>query len=226
MIKTLDDLKNKGIELNNTYNCDCLEAMRYIKDKGVDLVLTDPPYGINADKGTGGFGSSKHTIKKYNDTWDSKSPDKIYFDEMLRVGKTVMIFGGNYFTDKLPISRGWIVWDKVGEMKFNNPYSQCELIWTNKDMVCKKYIIIQMGFVSKEKERFHPTQKPIDLLGQIIRDYTTEKDIILDCYLGSGSTAIACENLKRNWIGIEISPEYCKIAEKRIKKERDQLRLI
>jgi len=211
-------------ELGKLYNCDCLEFMKDMPDNSVGLVLTDPPYGIKADKGTDGYGNSKHTVKKYNDSWDSKTPSAEYFIEILRTSKLAMIFGGNYFTDKLPMSRGWIVWDKVGEMKFNNPYSKCELIWTNKDMVCQKYVCIQMGFVSKEKERFHPTQKPVMLISNIINDYIDD-GVVFDPFLGSGTTAVACEKLNRRWIGIEISEKYCEIAAKRISAEANQGKL-
>ena len=221
----IKDITNWEQAIGNVVCGDCLDLMKMIPDKSIDLVLTDPPYGISADKGTGGFGSSKHTVKKYKDSWDNKCPDSKCFDELLRVGGLCIIFGGNYFTDKLPVSRGWIVWDKVGEVLFDNPYSKCELLWTSKNMVCQKYTIIQMGFISKEKERFHPTQKPIELLEYIIRDYSKPTDIIFDGFLGSGTTAVACERLGRRWIGCEISEEYCTIADKRIKAEKDQLKL-
>lgn len=162
------------IELNKIYNEDCLETMKRMEDKSVDLVLTDPPYGIKADKGVGGFGSSK-TDNHYEDNWDSERPLYITFKEILRIGKNVIIFGGNYFTDLLPVNGHWIVWDKTGGINFQNPFSDCELAWTNihKKSV-KKYIVIQQGFIAKEKERFHPTQKPIELFGQIIKDYSDE----------------------------------------------------
>ena len=197
---------------------DCLEVMKGIPDKSVDLVLTDPPYGIGADKGVGGFGSSK-TDKHYKDNWDIR-PSKQVFDELLRVGKSVIIFGGNFFTDLLPIGKHWIVWDKVGQIDFQNPFSDCELAWTNVDKKSvKKYIVIQQGFVAEEKDRFHPTQKPVGLFGRILDDYSDENNLILDPFLGSGTTAVACKHLKRNFIGIEISPEYCKIAEERLRQE-------
>ena len=205
--------------LNKIINGDCLEVMKELPDKSVDLVLTDPPYGINADKGVGGFGSSK-TDNHYKDNWDKKTPSKKYFNEILRISKNAVIFGGNFFTDKLPVNGHWIVWDKKGDISFDNPFGDCELAWTNFDKKSvKKYTIIQQGFISKERVRFHPTQKPVELFSDIIRDYSEEGQTILDPFIGSGTTAVACQNLKRNFIGIEISKEYCKIAEDRLRQK-------
>jgi DNA modification methylase len=193
--------------------------MKQLPDKCVDLVLTDPPYGIGADKGVGGFGSSK-TDNHYKDNWDNKTPDKEVFDEILRVGKSVIIFGGQFFADKLPTNGHWIVWDKKGNIVFENPFGDCELAWTNLDKKSvKKYVCIQQGFVSEERDRFHPTQKPVKLFGNIIKDYCPEGGVVLDCFMGSGTTALACKNLNRNFIGIEISEKYCEIAKQRLRQD-------
>jgi DNA modification methylase len=219
-MKTLEDIKTKGIELNSIYNADCLEVMKLMPDKSVDLVLTDPPYGIGADKGVGGFGSSGHKAKHYTDNWDNTTPPIEYFNEILRISKKAIIFGGQFFTDKLSVNGHWIVWDKKGDIKFDNPFGDCELAWTNIDKKSvKKYKVIQQGFITEEKDRYHPTQKPVSLFAAIINDYTEPTDTILDPFLGSGTTAKACQELKRNFIGIEISPEYCKIAENRLKQQ-------
>jgi DNA modification methylase len=188
-----------------------------MKDIGsVDAVITDPPYGINMDGGTDGFGI--RSGRRYVSKWDSQPPTKKTFDIITGMAKVCVIFGGNYFSDRLPVSTHWIVWDKVGEMKFQNPFSDCELIWTNlKKKTTKKYIVIQQGFVAEEKERFHPTQKPVKLMTSIIEDYTNEGDVVLDPYMGSGSTGVACAKLGRKFIGIEIDKDYFGIAEKRIK---------
>ncbi|MBQ7292168.1 MAG: site-specific DNA-methyltransferase [Clostridia bacterium] len=180
-----------------------------------DLLLTDPPYGINADKGVSGFGNTKGN--KYDDDWDSFTPDKSFFDMILEMPKNAIIFGGNYFTDKLPLGKHWIVWDKVGEIDFQNPYSDCELAWSNisKESV-KKYTVIQQGFVAEEKEkRVHPTQKSVKLFAQIIDDYTDKGNIILDTFCGSGTTFIASEQTDRVCYGIEISEKYCDVIIKR-----------
>lgn len=208
------------IKLNTIYNEDCLETMKRMPDGFVDLVLTDPPYGIGADKGVGGFGSSSHTARKYTDDWDSARPSAEYFNEILRVGKNVIVFGGNFFTDLLPVNGHWIAWDKVGEIKFDNPFGKCELAWTNSaKKSVNKYVVIQQGFISTEKERFHPTQKPVALFRQILEDYSNEDSLIYDPFMGSGTTARACKDLGRNYIGSEISKEYCEIAEQRLRQE-------
>lgn len=228
MTNIVDQLRNHPkkyyeTELGVLLCGDCLEIMKDIPEKSIDLVLTDPPYGIGADKGTDGFGVTRE--KKYPDSWDIRL-NKYYFDTILYIGKLVIIFGGNYLTDMLPVNGHWIVWDKVGEMKFENPFSDCELAWTNVNKkTVKKYVVIQQGFVAKEKERFHPTQKPACLFSNIMVDYSKDNDIILDCFLGSGTTAIACEKLNRRWIGIEISEKYCEIDKKRIKAEADQIKM-
>lgn len=203
--------------INKVICADCLDVMRDIPDKSIDLVLTDPPYGINADKGTDGFGVTRE--KKYFDSWD-KRVDKIYYEEILRVGKKVIIFGGNFFTDLLPVNGHWLVWDKTANYEFSNPFSDCELAWTNIDKkVVKKYTVIQQGFVSEEKTRFHPTQKPKKLFKMIIADYSNETNLILDPFLGSGTVAVACKELGRKFIGIEKEQKYCNIANERLRQE-------
>lgn len=206
------------MEINKIYLGNSYDLIKQFADKSIDLIITDPPYGINADKGVGGFGSSPDKAKKYADDWDSLTPQKWFFDELLRVGKKVIIFGGNYFTDKLPQNNHWIVWDKQGGIEFDNPFSACELIWTNvnKNNVVK-YIQIQQGFIKEGyDERVHPTQKPLKLVKSIISDYSEENDIILDTFLGSGTIAVACKELNRRYIGIEINEKYFNVASDRL----------
>lgn len=202
---------------------DCLDFLKEMKDGQIDLILTDPPYGIDMDKGAGAFGASKETSRAYQDNWDVR-PSKEYFDQILRVGKKVIIFGGNYFTDLLPVNGHWIVWDKVGDIKFDNPFSKCELAWTNIERkTVQKYVVIQQGFVAQEKERFHPTQKPVELFKLILSDYSELTDTVLDPFLGSGTCALACKQLKRSFIGIEKEQRYYCIAKERLAKMPDSL---
>ena len=199
---------------------DCLIEMKKMADKSVDLILTAPPYGIGCDKGVGG---GIRTGRRYADNWDVR-PKKEYFDEMIRISKQAIIFGGNFFTDLLTVNGHWIVWDKTGQIKFDNPYSGAELAWTNipKNTV-KKYVIIQAGFIAQEKIRYHPTQKPVALFSAILRDYTEENDLICDPFFGSGTCALACKEMKRNFIGIEIKEEYFKMAENRLKQAQEMM---
>lgn len=211
-------------ELGKLYHGDCVEILPELKP--VDLVLTDPPYGIDADRGVGGFGIRPDIAKKYNAVWDNRRPTKKTFNAILKSGRIVILFGGNFFADILPPSTHWIVWDKTGGIKFKNTYSDCELAWTNSGKKSvKKYIVIQQGFVAAEKTRYHPTQKPVSLFMMILKDYLLASGNVFDPFLGSGTTAIACERLNRRWIGIEISEEYCEIAAKRIERETQQMKL-
>lgn len=204
------------LETNKIYCGDCLELMKQIPDKSIDLVLTDPPYGKGCSKGTGGYGDSK--TRKYKDVWDKNTPSDEVFEEIFRISEKQIIFGGNYF--KLPLSNCWFVWDKKGDVEFNNPFGDCELIWTNFKKVVKKYTFKQQGFVRESKDIVvHPTQKPTELIKKIILDWTEDNSLILDPFLGSGTTAVACKELGRRYIGIEINPEYCKIAEERLRQE-------
>ena len=204
------------------YLGDCLEYMKTMPDKSVDAVITDPPYGIGAEKGTSGFGESKHTVRHYEDKWIK--PSKEIFDQILSKSDNVFVFGGNYFTDSLPQSDAWLVWDKVSNIKFQNPFSDCELVWTTLTRkTVKKYTHVLQGFIGAESERFHPTQKPIAIMKMLIEDFTNSGDTIFDPFMGSGTTGVACMQLGRKFIGCEIDPTYYAIAEKRIKQAQAQM---
>ena len=199
------------------YNDDCLKYLKSLKDNEIDVLITDPPYGKKADKGTNGFGCSKN--RRYSDSWDSKIPSKEVFNEMLRVSKKVIIFGGNYFAHLLPPSKCWIFWDKKGDIAFKNPFADGELIYTNFTKPVKKIVFKQQGFITDSKDRrVHPTQKPSELMQILIENYTNENDIILDCFMGSGSTGVACMNTGRKFIGIELDKNYFNIAKQRIEE--------
>ena len=195
------------MELDKIYNMDCLEGMKSIADKSIDLIITDPPYGKKASKGTNGFGTAKN--RRYIGEWDNNIPSKDIFNEMLRISKNVIVFGGNYFAHILPPSNHWIVWDKKGDIAFKNPFADCELIYTNFNKPIKKIVFKQQGFITDSKDiRYHPTQKPSELIQMLIERYSKEGDTILDCFIGSGSTAIACINTNRRYIGFELDTGY------------------
>lgn len=212
--------------LGTLYHGDCLNIIPELEP--VDLVLTDPPYGIGRDggfegfEGFGGFGEPIARNQYKGNKWDDKRPDKEFFDLIVTV-RSVYIFGGNFFADLLPQSTHWIFWDKLNTMP---TFGDGELIWTNSKRKSVKKITYQYnGLLGKEDKRYHPTQKPVGLVVLILEERSKSSDIVLDPMIGSGTTAIACERLNRRWIGIEISEEYCEIAAKRITKERQQLRL-
>ena len=200
--------------LGKLYHGDCLEIMPMLEP--VDLVLTDPPYGIGANKMT--LGNGNRILYRGENDWDSKPAN---ISNIIESKCKKIIWGGNYFN--VPPSRCWLVWDKgTGD----NDYADCELAWTNIDRVVKKFYRSWVGRNAKEyreKDRSHPTQKPIELFIWCINMVDGTK--VLDPYFGSGTTAIACERLKRKWIGIEIEEKYCEIAAKRIELERKQLKL-
>jgi len=201
-------------ELGVLYNADCLDVMAKMPDKCVDLVLTDPPYGINMDINLAKK-NGKYGYKHYGYTnWDNKTPKN--FNEILRISKNQIIWGGNYFTDKLPASMGWIIWDK-GQRDFS--LADGEMAWTSYKRAMRIFSISRAKAMTDGK--VHPTQKSLDIIVKCINWSKTE-DLIFDPFLGSGTTAVACEQLGRKWIGVEISEKYCEIAKKRIKYESSQ----
>jgi DNA modification methylase len=205
------------------YCADNREILPLFPDKAFDLVLTDPPYGIKRDKGFGGFGGFGTPIarRRYeDDDWDNERVDIV---PLLRLAVSSIIFGGNFYTDILPQSNHWIVWDKLNTMP---TFGDCELAWTNlpRNSV-KRYLVEYNGLIGKEVKRYHPTQKPIKLFNKILEDYSKPDDLILDPFLGSGTTAVAAKILGRKCIGIEISEKYCEIAAKRLSQSVMQLEI-
>ena len=219
------------IEVNKIYNDDCLNILKQLPDKCIDLVLTDPPYGIGYDvmceKNNGKlFGTAKairNTYKKTN--WDNEIPQKEIFNEIFRVSKNQIIFGGNYFANMFKNSKCWLVWDK----HINGAWADCELAWTSFDKPVKKYDYLWNGMLQKDMKnkdiRIHPTQKPLKLFEMILNDYSKGNDLILDCFSGSGTTAIACHNLNRRFICIEKDYDYWKASVERLENAQAQLRL-
>jgi len=207
------------LEINKVYLGDCLDLMKDIPDKSIDCVITDPPYGIKRDNGFGGFdgfGGFGVPIerKKYSGEWDSERPGIKYFSEIIKVSKISIIFGGNFFSDILPVGNHWIVWNKMNTMP---SFGDCELIWTNVKRNSVKMITYEYnGLIGKEEIRDHATQKPVILLKQLLTNYTKEGDLIFDPFMGSGTTCVACKLTGRRYIGIEKDEHYFKIARDRI----------
>lgn len=205
-------------EIDKIYNQDCLVGMKSLPDKSIDLILTDPPYGKKADKGTNGFGRSIN--RRYTGGWDSSIPSQEVFNEMFRIAKNLIIFGGNYFCSMLPPSNCWIFWDKKGDAEFQNPFADGELIYTTFKKPVKRIVFHQQGFIKDSKDKcYHPTQKPTELVSQLIDMFTEPAATICDPFLGSGTTAVSAIKTGRHYIGYEINPDYYKIALERVESE-------
>jgi site-specific DNA-methyltransferase (adenine-specific) len=202
----------------NLYNKDCMQALKEFKDNQFDLAIVDPPYGIDAGNMQMGNNTKKKWTKK---DWDKNTPTKEYFDELFRISKNQIVWGGNYFD--LPPSKCWVVWDKNnGESDF----ADGEMAWTsfNKPMRIKK--IHWCGSASNWEDtngKIHPTQKPVKLYEWLLMNYANKGDKILDTHLGSGSIAIACHNLRYDLEGYELDKEYFESASKRLKRHQQQL---
>lgn len=213
--------------INRIINADCLDILRQLPDKCIDLVLTDPPYGIGESKGKNKSRSKLAIAKDYgNKDWDNSIPSAELFSEIFRVSKNQIIFGGNYFVEYLHNSSCWLFWDKLNG---DNDFADGELAWTSFKSAVRKYEWRWAGMLQqnmKEKEvRFHPTQKPTGLFQMILQDYSNENDLILDCFSGSSTTAVACHNLHRRFICIEKDPDYWKASVERLENAQRQLQL-
>ena len=199
------------MELDTIFNQDCLVGLKALPDKSIDLILTDPPYGKKADKGTNGFGAAKN--RRYSGGWDGMIPPPELFQEMFRVAKNLIIFGGNYFGHLLPPSNCWIFWDKKGDVAFQNPFADGELIYTTFKKPVKRIVFKQQGFITDSKDkRYHPTQKPTELVQMLIEQFSEPGQLICDPFLGSGTTAVAAVKADRHYIGWEIDPGYFQIC--------------
>jgi len=177
--------------------------------------IQDPPYGISVVGGSKSFGSvvGSNIVRanKYAPIVDDDKPyDPSY---ILSICPDTVLWGANYYSDKLPPKKGWLVWDKKGK-DWDDNFSDCELAWTPFDKVTKIYRYLWMGIVQEgnREARMHPTQKPAGLYERIITDLFVDGGCIIDFYLGSGTTLIACENLSRKCRAVEISPAYVAVA--------------
>ena len=198
------------------YLGDCLEIMPLLG--GVDMILTDPPYGINADlemhkKSGQQYGKAAAPKGNYEySNWDSKTPTDEIFNTIMKISKEQIIFGGNFFN--LPTTRCLLIWDKENG---TNAFADGEVAWTNFDMPIRIKRHMWNGMLRKNQEdRWgHPTQKPLEVI-KWAASHGKTNGVILDPFLGSGTTLVACKELKRNGIGIEINEKYCAIAKKRL----------
>jgi len=200
------------IQITNECN---MELMSRYPDNYFDLAIVDPPYGLGNKLAHSGNGKNSQTkfaedFKKKN--WDI-IPTKEYFDELKRVSKQQIIWGGNYFN--LPPNRGFIIWDK---MVYIPSMSQIEQAWVSQDRLPK---LVKIN--NNDCNRIHLTQKPVKLYEWLLMNYAKEGDKILDTHLGSGSIAIACHNLKFDLTACELDKDYFEAAMKRLKDHQAQL---
>ena len=195
-------------------NEDNMKLMARYEDNYFDLAIVDPPYGINVTKMEMGGRKRNKDDKKKN--WDNEVPKKEYFNELFRVSKNQIIWGGNYF--ELPCSQYFCVWDK-GETMYGRDFAEAELAWIRKGgtRIYKKN--------PNQLNRIHPTQKHISLYEFCLINYAKEGDKILDTHLGSGSIALACHNLGFDLTACELDTEYYNAAIKRLKEHKQQLRM-
>jgi site-specific DNA-methyltransferase (adenine-specific)/modification methylase len=207
------------------YRGDCKLVLHHIK--GIKAIISDPPYGIKVN--TRRASAQRGGLWKCQD-FPAIIGDQEPFDPTHLLGyPVVVLFGANYFAPRLPVSGGWVVWDKLNgltskrEWGFNDQ-SDCELIWTNVGGAARLIPHRWMGCLKeseRRERRVHPTQKPVALMEILINQYTKPGDLVCDPYMGSGSTGIAAVRLGRRFVGMERSREYYEIAQSRIMKELD-----
>ena len=190
---------------------DCLKVMPLLGR--FDAVVTDPPYGIGMGGGFTGKGLAGERRKYDRAEWDSIRPNAAAFNAILAAASTQIVWGGNYFTDLLPVSGKWLFWDKCQTMP---SYSDGELAWSTigGDAV-KQFTYNGSGMQAKEKDRVHPTQKPVALMEWCL-GFLPDAKTILDPFMGSGTTLVACQRMGRHGTGIELDPDYFEIACRRV----------
>lgn len=198
------------------YHGDCKEILPTLPK--FDLVLTDPPYGINAARTRN---SQKDGWRDYGcDGWDLEKPAPEIFHAMLTAAPVQIIWGGNYFTDVLPPSMQWLVWDK-GQRDFS--LADCEFAWSSQKRAARIFTYSRSLALQDGKQ--HPTQKPLALIEWCIQQAPPNIKTIVDFFNGSGTTGVACIRLSRQYTGIEIEERYCEISAQRFEREIAQGKL-
>jgi len=195
------------------YNGDCMDLLRQTPDKHYDLSIVDIPYGLGDKLTQGGTWASKY--KKSDSYWDVL-PTQEYFDELFRVSKNQIIWGGNYA--QLPPTRCFLIWDKVALM---NTMADCEFAWTSFDKNAKIFRHVR----NTNEKRIHITQKPVALYKWILKNYAKEGDTILDTHFGSLSIGIACHDMGFELTAIELDEDYYEAGKNRLINHQRQLNL-
>ena len=185
---------------------DCREILPTLGK--VDAVVTDPPYGIDYGRAGGFSASHGWGAWRENVSWDAERPSKEIFEAMLAASSEQIIWGGNYFTDYLPPSMRWLIWDK-GQREFS--LADVEMAWCSQQKAARAMTYGRGAAVRDGKE--HPTQKPLEVMKWCLGFV---EGTILDPFMGSGTTGVACVKLGRKFIGIEIERKYFDIACRRI----------
>jgi site-specific DNA-methyltransferase (adenine-specific) len=191
-------------------NEDCMDLLKRTPDDYYELSIVDPPYGIDINS-SGRLGHYGGKGKK----WDNEIPNELYFNELKRVSKEQVIWGGNYF--ELPPTRCFLIWDK--KQPEGVSFASCELAWTSFNQSAKTFYQRPQN---ADNVRIHPTQKPVKLYEWILMNYAKEGDKILDTHRGSASLDIACHNLGFDLVTCEIDTDYFNDGNKRLKQHQQQ----
>lgn len=194
---------------------DCMDILPTLGK--VDAVVTDPPYGIGAATGIGKVTKEGSDFRLANDGWDDATPPKSLFDKLILASDWQVIWGGNYFD--LPPSTSFFIWDKGQPEQFT--LAMAEMAWTNLKKPAKIWRWKSMS-INGGAPKHHPTQKPEKLMQWCIEQLPAGCQTILDPFMGSGTTGVACAKMGRKFIGIERDPKYFDIACERIRKAYDQ----
>lgn len=199
------------------YNCDCLELMRSMQDESVELVIADPPY-LPENENTGTIRTAGN---QQSNLVLGGAPTKEVFDEIFRVSKHQIIWGANNFGYPF---QGFVVWEKTN-IPDDFTMSRCEIASLDKGLSrVSKMVRMSSGAAHGEK-RFHPTQKPVELYGWLLNKYAKKGWRILDPFLGSGSSRIACDMLGFDFVGCEIDKTFYDLQEERFKNYKSQMKL-
>ena len=213
---------------NIVHLIDNMEFMKDLPDNHYDLAIVDPPYGIGA--GVQSESQFSHPSKKWKNAkcnnlskkeWDNKIPDKEYFDQLFRISKNQIIWGGNYFIEYLENTSCFIVWDKKTPDGFYK--AQAELAYSSFKTSVKIFRYLWHGFQKQKPEkRIHPTQKPVALYKWTLKNYAKPGQTIFDSHVGSGSIRIACHDMGFDFEGCELDQDYWQAQEERYKNHISQ----
>ena len=218
-------LQQALVSRSAVFNMDCMEFMKDVPDKFFNLAVVDPPYGIDiAEKLANGWVSKAGGTKFEAKDWDKYTPTQEYWDELFRVSKNQIVWGGNYFMSKIKRdSPCWIFWDKNNG---DSLFADGEMAWTSFDSPVRLAKIHWCGSAAKHEtgqNKIHPTQKPIKLYEWLLMKYAKKGQRILDTHLGSGSSAIAAHYFGVDFVGCELDKDYFEAAKARFDMATKQL---